>query len=221
MLILTPLAVWAQNNEHTITVQGVGQITIDNSTAFISAQVSTQNLDAEQALTHNNNIVHQVFNELNGVGINEEHITTTNFSFQPNYDWQEQGYVFTGYVVTNSIRVEVNEMQAVGSILNLLVDSGVSRINSVSFDGTEMADLRQQALVQATQDARTKAEILANATGVTLGAVININLFSGSNMYTGDVSPPSSGASSPRPVPISGGSNTITETVNITYLIDD
>lgn len=219
VFIMTGFSVQAQITDKVIVVQGVGVVTIDNTQGYINASVTTRNLDADQALTENNTIVANIFNELNGVGVTEDDITTNQFSFHPDYDWDDGQYNFIGYSVTNGITINVSEISTVGAILNLLVDAGVSRINSVSFGSSSLSEVRKQALIRATEDALAKAEILATSTGVNLGRVIQIRLASQSTVLN-----PSSGSlsvSPPSVTPISPGDNSYQETVLVTYQIED
>ncbi len=221
LALLTTSTAWAQPAEHSITVQGVGELKVDNSQATVNASVTTKHLDANQALMNNNDTINQMIAELNGVGISSDDITTSQFSFQPDYRWENSSYVFHGYTVTNGLEVTINAIGSVGSVLNLLVDTGATRVNAVRFGSEDVSAIRQQALVKALADARLKAEVIAQTTGVTLGGVIRVHLSSSSHMppsHFNDVGEASLAAS---PVPIAPGENTIREQVSVSYLIVD
>ena len=209
----------AQQTENIIVVQGVGVVTITNAEGRINASVSTQNQDAEVALSSNSAIVSNIVNELSGVGISPEDISTNRFDFYPDYRWNDGHYIFEGYVVTNGISIKVREVAAMGAILNLLVDAGASRINSVGFGSSNLGEVRKQALEKATEDALVKATILANANGVNLGKVVQVKLSSQNSVLNQSSI---SGSTSPAsPVPISPGHNTYVETVHVVYELID
>jgi len=212
----------AQTTNHalakSIQVQGVGQVTLVNTEGSINASVTTLSMDADVALTSNNNAVSNILRELSGVGIDADDITTSLFNFRPQYRWHEGTYVFEGYEVTNGLQIKVKQVSAIGSVLNLLVDAGVTRINSIDFGSSVLADVRRIALEKATDDALAKATILANSTGVSLGPVIGIDLVSRTPVLAED-SP--NGSLSTSPVPIEPGSNTHTAVVNVTYQINE
>ena len=209
----------AQQTENVIVVQGVGEVTITNAEGRINASVSTLNQDAEVALSSNNAIVSNIVNELSGVGISPEDISTNRFDFYPEYEWNDGQYIFEGYAVTNGVSIRVREVAAMGAILNLLVDAGASRINSVGFGSSDLGEVRKQALVKATEDALAKATILANANGVNLGKVIQVKLSSRNSIL--DQSSVNGGVSSGSPVPISPGQNTYVEKLSVTYELID
>ena len=205
----------AQQTENIIVVQGVGEVTINNTEGRINASVSTLNQDADVALSSNNAIVSNIVNELIGVGISTDDISTNQFNFYPEYDWNDGQRVFEGYAVTNGVSIKVKEVAAMGAVLNLLVDAGASRITSVGFGSSNLGEVRKQALKNATEDALAKATILANANGVNLGNVIQVKLASRNSVL--DQSTISGSVSPASPVPISPGQNTYVETVSVTY----
>ncbi len=218
--LLVNFSAQAENTDKIIVVQGVGEVTIDNTEGKIHASVTTRNLDADQALTNNNNVINNIVSELNGVGVTGDDITTTQFNFHPEYNWNNGQNNFVGYTVTNGIKIKVSEISTVGSVLNLLVDAGATRINSVSFGSSSLSEVRKLALVRATDDALVKAQILANSTNVQLGEVIQIRLASQSTVLNqsranGDESFVANAT------PISAGNNTYRETVKVTYQIVD
>ncbi|WP_223789486.1 SIMPL domain-containing protein [Marinicella meishanensis] len=203
---------------NTIQVMGVGQVKMLNTEGSINASVTTLSMDADVALTTNNAAVSNILMELSGVGIDGDDISTSMFNFRPKYRWNDSTYVFEGYEVTNGLQIKVKEVSAIGSVLNLLVDAGATRINSINFGSSVLADVHRVALEKATDDALAKATILANSTGVSLGPVIGIDLLSQTSVLNDETV---SGAVSPRPpVPIEAGSNTHTAVVQVTYRIN-
>jgi len=218
LALFNVLAVCAETTEHIISVQGIGEVALENTEGRIQTSVTTLDPDADVALSRNSSLVANIISELNNVGIETADISTSRFDFHPQYDWNDGQQVFQGYSVTNGLNIVVREVSAVGAVLNLLVDAGATRINSVGFGASSLADVRSQALQRATEDARSKASILAAANGVTLGPVIQVRLLSANALHeavVGDVSL-SSG-----PAPIVPGSNTYRETVHITYQLHE
>ena len=218
LALFNVLAVCAETTEHIISVQGVGEVALENTEGRIQTSVTTLDPDADVALSRNSTLVANIISELNNVGIETADISTSRFDFHPQYDWNDGQQVFQGYSVTNGLNIVVREVSAVGAVLNLLVDAGATRINSVGFGASSLAEVRTQALQRATEDARSKASILAAANGVTLGPVIQVRLLSANALHeavVGDVSL-SSG-----PAPIVPGSNTYRETVHITYQLHE
>ena len=218
-LFVINLPVMSQENQKTITVQGIGEVIAQSNQGKISASVETHELSADEAIINNGLLVQTIVDALNNVGINGNDVQTTGFSFRPVYRYQDGDYVFDGYKVSNGLSIIVSDNSIMGPVLDLIVEAGVTRINIVSFSSVDVEDLKEQALINATNDAKSKAQILANASGVTLGNAIRIiNTGNSSQFYNGDILP-----SSPPPgttgTTILPGTNNISATVTIEYLI--
>jgi uncharacterized protein YggE len=215
LALLNVLVASAEPTEHIISVQGVGEVALANTEGRIQASVTTLNADADVALSTNSAIVANIISELDGVGIKTEDISTSRFDFHPQYDWNNGQQIFQGYSVTNGLNIVVQEVSAVGAVLNLLVDAGATRINSVGFGSSSLSEVRTQALQRASEDALAKASILAAANGVTLGEVIQVRLSSANTVLESTAI----GAVSSSPAPIVPGTNTYRETVHVTYAL--
>jgi uncharacterized protein YggE len=210
----------SQENFRTIKVKGTGKVVVQSNQGEISANVVTKDLSADVAIANNGIQVQSVVNALLVVGIGSNDIETTRFSFRPEYKWDDGEYIFDGYSVSSGLSITVTDNSIMGPVLDLIVDAGVTRINNVSFSSVDIEELKQQALINATNDAKSKAQILAAASNVTLGNAIKItNTGNSSQFFNGGAV-----ASSPPPPGVNGtvilpGTNNITTTVTIEYLI--
>lgn len=219
-IIIFSINSFAQTQQDSIIVDGIGQILIDSNQGKIIANISTKEMSADVAITNNNNRVIAVIETLNSVGVNLENIKTSRFSFYPSYIWHQGQRVFDGYQVNISLTISINNIETIGPVLDLIVDAGVTSISSVSFESIDIESFKQQALAKATEDAKLKAQILAQASKVKLGNVINIKLHSNSSFLENnpqpDILPPSVGSGSSIILP---EANTIVVRVSIEYLI--
>jgi len=209
---------WAQDglsDTPNIQVLGHGEVIVSNSEAKISAAVTTLRDTADEALRANNMAVQEVFNALNGVGLGPDNLQTSSFSVHPRYEYENNIRVFRGYQVSNSVQITVDEIESLGPLLDLIINSGATEINSVSFGVADVELIKQQAITLATTDAENKAELLAQLSGVTLGKAIQITLHTGGSITPGNNF---DSAFSP-PAPIAAGQNAVTARVQVTYEI--
>lgn len=208
----------SQENYKTIKVQGIGVVVAESNQGKISAKVVTTDMSADDAIVNNGTQVQALVDALNTVGIGGNDIQTTSFSFRPEYRWDNGGYIFEGYSVSSGLSITLTNNSIMGPVLDLIVDVGVTQINNVSFSSVDVEELKQQALINATNDARSKAQILADASGVTLGNAIRINNTGNSNQYyNGDIVP----STAPPGSTILPATNNITANVTIEYLIEN
>ena len=62
-------------------------------------------------------------------------------------------------------------MVKAGNVIEVALNNGANRIDSLSFDVKEPESLRRAALKDAVRDARNKADILAGALGVRITGI--------------------------------------------------
>ena len=66
-----------------------------------------------------------------------------------------------------------------GAILDKVVTAGANRINAIQFDISDFEKPSDEALVAAIADATRKAELMADAAGLRLVRILDINASSG------------------------------------------
>jgi len=200
----------------TISVGGTGTISVNPDIGWFVASVTTQAGTAAQAEEQNNNAMAKVISALTGAGIAEKDIQTVEYSLSPIYqDAKEPGKmpVLVGYSVRHTIRVTVNDLGAVGRMIDLAISSGVNDVGGVYF-GLSKAKAEQaqaEALDLAVKDANSKAGTIANSMGVTLVGPISVSL----GYYYEPVRMEYKAAA--QPVPIMPGQLEYTVNVQIVY----
>jgi uncharacterized protein YggE len=122
-------------------------------------------------------------------------------------------------MVDNSVYVTVRDLAQIGELLDTAVTAGANSIYGVQFDVADKTAALSDARIAAVNDARLVAEELAQATGVSLGAVQSVSNYSGVTpvpFYEGRGGAASQVDSS---VPISPGQMTVSVDVTVTYNI--
>lgn len=202
----------------TLTVNGTGQAVLTPDIAYISIGVRTQDADAANAVADNNSQAQAIASALDDFDIAPEDVQTTNFSIQPQQEYDNDGNL-TGitYVVNNTVYVTVRDLDQIGDLLNAVVDAGANTINSIRFDVEDRADALSTARLAAVESARAQAEELAQAAGVELVEVQSISTYGGFPVEPAAMARMETAANTS--VPISVGQLTIQVEVNIVYTI--
>jgi uncharacterized protein YggE len=78
-----------------------------------------------------------------------------------------------GYTVSNTVRVKMPDVNAVGRLIDLGLKLGANEVRSVSFTFRDPEPLRAEALRAATSKARARAGVIASSLGLRLGPVIS------------------------------------------------
>lgn len=76
-----------------------------------------------------------------------------------------------GYQMFHQISLTLYDINQAGRIVNILVDHGVDRIDSIVFGLKDPKAAEYEAIAQATQNAKKKGEIIARAAGATVTGI--------------------------------------------------
>ncbi len=160
---------------HTITAAGSGEVRAKPDIAFVTVGVDTQAEKADDAQQQNAARMAAVVDAIKKLGVSEADIQTSNINLQPVFDSQGrpnggQGKII-GYRALNQVMVRVTDITKAGQVLDEAVKAGANVEGNIRFAIANDAELRQQALKKAVQDARSKADAIASALGVTISGV--------------------------------------------------
>lgn len=206
--------------KNTISVNGVGTVSLTPDMATITVGVSTDNEDAKTAVSQNSKQVTNIMSALANLDIQEEDIKTVNFSVYPRQKYDDNGNVISvTYFVSNSVKVTVKDLDLLGELLNQVVGAGANTINSISFGLIDREGANQHAISLAMENALERATILAEASGSDLGSPQSISTYigGGGEVYAEERSFSLAADSA---VPISSGGLDIQVQVNVVYEID-
>lgn len=156
-----------------LSVTGQGEARIAPDMATVQLGVTTRAAGAAEAMKQNSDQQRAVIAALTGAGIAERDIQTTGLGLNPVIDYsQDRAPSVTGYEASNNVSVRVAEIARLGEVLDAIVTAGANQINGINFTREDGADAEDEARRAAVEDARHKAEVLAEAAGLTLGPVL-------------------------------------------------
>lgn len=160
----------------TLSVDGQGTGTAAPDMATVTIGVTTQGKDAAKAQNDNAWVSNQIQAAVRGLGIEEKDIQTRNYSFYPNYSTdKDHRNEVTGYTVNNSVIVVVRDIKLTGKVIDAALSNGANEINSLDFSASDTKAVREVALLNAIQDARDKADIIAKGLGKRIVGIQNVS----------------------------------------------
>ena len=119
-----------------------------------------------------------------GHGLEDQDVQTQSINIWPQYEYPEvtsggtrtRKQVLVGYTVSNSARIKIRDVDAVGTIIDSVAEAGgdATRIDGINFSIEDPKPFMTQLREEAVQDAVAKAEHLASLTGVEVGNLIFI-----------------------------------------------
>jgi hypothetical protein len=208
----------AQEMLRTITVTGQGEEAVSTSISQVRLGVEVRGGTAAQVQADIAKRSNQVVDFLKSKNVAK--LTTTGINLQPEYDYNDGDRRLIGYLATNTVSFEVPTAQA-GSIMDEAVKAGATRIDGISFRATDaaLAEAEKTALAEAAQDARTQAQTVLSALGLSPQEIVQIQV--------NGAAPPmpifktmdavrTMALESAAPSPVEGGEQTVNASVTLT-----
>ena len=219
-LLATPAFAEEMKIPRTISLTGHGEVRMAPGMVTITVGVLSQGNTAAEALTANTASMNAVFDALKTGGVETTDIQTSNFMVQPRYDYNNntQPPKLVGYDVSNNVTITLRQIEALGGLLDKLVQAGSNQIQGITFQVSKPEAALDNARKLATQDASRKAKLYAEAMNVGLGPVQSISegiRYEPPVPYRGKMIAETAAAD----VPIAGGEQVLSIDVNITWEI--
>ena len=159
----------------TITVSSTATVKATPDEAVISFGVRTEDPDSTTAFAQNAQDMKAVLDALKAAGIAQADIQTLNIGLDQQVQDRGKASEHTVFVATNSAQVTIRDLSTVGSVIDAAVQAGADSVNNIQFQLSNPNTIRTDALTQAVQGARTKADALAKAASTQVLSVVTIN----------------------------------------------
>ena len=169
--------------ETRIAVNGTGETRISADTAVISLGVSARDRDVLKAQQTVNENIAGIRQALLSNGVAEENINTDYMSIYAIYDYNEDVEKVQAYNASTTLAVKVTDMDSVGKLIDEAFAAGANTLNGISFSASDTDEARDESLKAAVGEARAKAEVLAEASGLK---ITGIETISEGNVYSYD-----------------------------------
>ncbi|MBX5444467.1 SIMPL domain-containing protein [Sphaerobacter sp.] len=162
------------SGQRVVTVGGEGRVMVRPDTAQVVLGVMSQGPDLGPVQETVNGQMDAVLASLKDAGIPDERIRTVAYNISVDRDYQQPSAPITGYTVTHLVQVKVKPIDQVSGIIDNAVAAGANTVSDVSFVVEDRDAAVRQAREQAINDARQKAQHLAQLAGVQLGPPVSI-----------------------------------------------
>jgi uncharacterized protein YggE len=159
-----------------IVTQGTGEVRVAPDRAIARFGVQIDAADARTAQDRVNEAMQRVVQALRRLQIPENRIGTERLDLSPIYEQPRPGQEtrprLTGYRAANIVRVELDDLARLGPVIDAAVGAGANDVEGIEFTLSNEAPHRMEALRKASQEARAKAQAIAEALGVRPGVLI-------------------------------------------------
>lgn len=204
----------------SITVYGYSESKEKSQVARFTAGVSQVSDDKDSAVSTVNKKVDDIINAVKSFGIAVEDIKTQNVSvYQQEESFWEEGRQKTRpgqWRVSNNVEITLRDVDRASELTDLLTSSGATNVFGPNFSLDDTRKAETDLLKSAIEDARKKAEVVAEASGKKLGEIITVTEGSGSSGVVPFYRAEMGGGGG---APIEPGTGTVSKTVTVTFEI--
>ena len=160
----------------TIVAQGEAVIKRAPDRAWLTVATETRHGRATEARQRSAEVMNDVQEAIRDAGIPADAIRTTGFALVPEINYDEGRGEIRGYVVRNRIEVRVDDLDRLGQVIDAVQTGDRTGLSIVGprFGLQDELSAEADALRQAVQAARARAEAMAAGAGRTLGPVVRI-----------------------------------------------
>lgn len=155
-----------------VLVTGDSIVQAQPDTAVVTVAVVTQSATALVAQQENATRTEAVLRAVRAAAGAGAEVKTSGYNLQPQYNYREnQPPTITAYQATNSVTVTLGDLTKVGPVIDAAAQAGANNVSNLSFTLRRDRTVRDQALTEATREAVSKAQVMAQALG---GRVVRI-----------------------------------------------
>ena len=164
------------NNQDRFSVVGSGTVYAKADIANIEVGLKTgTKKTAAEATTESTNKMNQITTEITKLGVEDKDIKTSNYTLSPVYNWTNaKGQELVGYEVTQTLTLKIRDLSKIGDIIAKTTEQGANQVGNISFTIDDEYALKNQARELAITKAKEKATLIANQSGMKLGAVKSV-----------------------------------------------
>jgi uncharacterized protein YggE len=163
---------------NTITVNGNSIIKVIPDIVTIYFNIETNGSTAKEAKDANSEIVDDLITGLVKEGFDREDIQTLSLNIYEDIRWENDRQKSYGYKASHQIKVELSTSQTdkIGDVIDAGVDVG-ALLQWINFElsNDKQNEYKAQALKEAGEDAKIKAESLAEGLDKKLGSLVSVS----------------------------------------------
>jgi uncharacterized protein YggE len=162
-------------NRRTISVQAQGKVQAIPDLATIRAEVTEEGKTLDPLSAEVRKRMASIMDRVKKEGIAEKDLQTEIFQIEPTYEQDKRGNPHrSGYRVTNRLAIRVHDLKRLGKLLSVVTEAGANSVLGPDFEISDPAQVERQALAKGMEEAKGKAQVLAQSAGATLGQVLSI-----------------------------------------------
>ncbi|MFI5281833.1 MAG: SIMPL domain-containing protein [Candidatus Dormibacterales bacterium] len=173
VLLTSQTAVTSGSPQAGVLTTGEATVSLKPDLAMVSAGVQSSQSTAAAAQSDLAAKAGKLIARIKGLGVADSDISTSGYYVSPMYE--PDGQIVSGYTAAEDLVIKWHNVDTVGRTLDAMVQEGGATRITVGFGLSDPKSGQAQARSQAIAEARSKADAMANASGVRLGQVVRIS----------------------------------------------
>ncbi len=179
VFVVGAITMQAQDMRHSsqptsVRVHGQATISVEPDQAQfdigVVSQAATAKAAADQNASQSDALIHQL-----DIQFPSATIKGVNFSVNPNYQYPRDGPpTISGYTASNTVRLLLNDISRLQTVIDIAVKSGATSINRLTFTVRKEDSARAQALAAAARQAQAGAEALATSLHLSIVKLLSV-----------------------------------------------
>ena len=167
--------------DKTIKITGTGNLAVRPDLMRLKIRLEALYPKYDVTLEQSSKMTEVLRELLKTAGFEKEDLKTVSFDIRTVYkniqtedgDWKEE---LQGYQFEHRLKLEFPiDNEKLGKVLYAFAQSGLNPLLSIEYTISDVERVKNTLIAQAVKDAKTKAEILAEAAEVKLGSIIHID----------------------------------------------
>ncbi|MBO4493391.1 MAG: SIMPL domain-containing protein, partial [Ruminococcus sp.] len=165
----------------SIIVRGKGNISVKPDLIRLMLEMESRSKDCGEAMEMAGRDLEELRDILVGFGFERDSLKTSNFNVRTEYESvhdENHGYhnVFKGYCCSHSLNIEFDlDTERLAGILRAVSTSSAAPKLEICFTVKDEEPAREELIRLSAENAKRKAELLCEASGVKLGRLLKIS----------------------------------------------
>lgn len=205
--------------DKTISISASASASAPSDLVTLSITTEIKNKNYDILMDADSTACRSLTQKLTDAGFPEKDLRTTSFNVGTEYNYRNEEQHFVGYCCSHSYELTFDfSSKALGLALYAASQSGTNPIINVNFSVKDRDTVRKNLLSKLAASARERAELLATASGVSIGQLISVDYsFSDEPSARGIMTFNCMSAKREAMADFAPGNITITENANFTW----
>lgn len=167
--------------DRIITVKGIGTVKAKPDLVIITMNLESHMFEYDQTMELAAKSVNTITSAIESVGFDKTDLKTSHFNIRAHYEQytdENNNYKnkFNGYICEQSLKLAFDlDTKIMSDVLNAVAKTKANPRLDIQFSIKDETAISEKLIVQATKNAKKKAEVLAKAAGVVLEDLVSID----------------------------------------------